>query len=207
VRGAGEVSFHILRYGAQRLAEGDVNALRDLGFSLTQIRALEQLTLKELDHLSRLGAHFMEVRVDAQCFTTALSHVRRERANDVLQDELIRAGAPAGMMYALFGITGAQYALRRKLLDMAGAGVGRPPTPSEADEASVWHAWQAHADLPVAQRYLATARTARRSLGTVWSVLKAVGCEPPEVLPRSGVQGASGGGALGRAGPGGEGVP
>ena len=167
-----ELSFQILRYACQRLAEGDINALLDLGFLVDEIQSLEKLTLRELDHLSRLGAHFLDVRVDHLCFTASLRHVRREADSESLQDELIRMKAPAAMMQTLFGMTTLQYANRRKLLGLAGIGVGRPPAPSEAENHTIWYAWRDHASLPEAQRYLETGRTTGMPLNVVWALVQ-----------------------------------
>lgn len=135
-----EVSFHILRYGAQKLAEGDLNALLEYGFSIEEIKAIEELTLQELDHLSRLGTHFLCVQVNHECFAAMLRRVHREASNKVLQNELIHMRAPAAMMRELFGMTNLEYANRRKLLSMAGVGVGRPPALPETEQIAVWQA-------------------------------------------------------------------
>lgn len=167
-----EVSFHILRYGAQKLAQGDVNALLEMGFSIDEINVLENLTLKELLHLSRLSTHFLCVTVNHECFTAMLQHIRSESYNAALQDELIRMRAPAGMLRELFGMTGLEYANRRKLLKMAGVGVGRPPALSEAEQHTVWQAWQEYAELPLAKRYLHMARATKLPLNAIWALVR-----------------------------------
>lgn len=172
MRPGAELSFQILRYGAQKLAEGDFNALLDLGFTLEEIKMIEKLPLKDLNHLSRLGAHFLDVKVNHECFATSLRHVQQEAENEAIQEELIRLRAPGAMMQALFGMTPLQYANRRKLLNLAGAGIGRPSEPSEEDQHAVWRAWHRHTGLPEVQRYLETSRTSQVPLNVVWTLVK-----------------------------------
>jgi hypothetical protein len=168
-----ELSFHILRHSVQILAEDDLNSLFDLGFSIEEIQAIATLTVKELNHLGRLGGRFLEVKVDHQRLTRSLAHVRREAAAEALQDELLRLRAPAAMMRALFGTTSMQYANRRKLLGLSGVGVGRPAVPCEETEQAIWKAWRQQAHLSDGERYRATAKATRLPLSVIWTVLRA----------------------------------
>jgi hypothetical protein len=59
-----DLSFHVLRYALQRVHDGDLSAALDLGFTIDEIRSMEALTLNDLEHLSRLSAHFLRVQVD-----------------------------------------------------------------------------------------------------------------------------------------------
>jgi hypothetical protein len=169
----GELAFHILRYGAQKLSEDDLSTLLDLGFSMEDIQAIETLTLKELNHLSCLSAHFLDVRINPQRFARVLAHIRQETAGEVLQNELLRRRAPAGMMRALFGMTPLQYANRRKRLGLSGVGVGRPAFPGEETERLIWQVWHEQAELSDAERYLATAEATQLPLSVIWSVRQA----------------------------------
>ena len=168
-----ELTFHLLRYSAQRLAEDNLKALFGLGFSLEEIQALEPLTIKELIHLSQLGEHFLDVNVNHQRFVHSLQHVRRETAGEALQNELLRRRAPAEMMAALFGMTPLQYANRRKLLGLFGIGVGRPALPDEHMERAILEAWQQHAQFSDGERFLATARETQLPLSVIWPLLHA----------------------------------
>lgn len=169
----GELAFHILRYGAQKLSEDDLSTLLDLGFSMEDIQAIETLTLKELNHLSRLSAHFLDIRINPQRFARVLAHIRQETAGEVLQNELLCRRAPAGMMRALFGMTPLQYANRRKRLGLSGVGVGRPAFPGEETERLIWQVWREQAELSDAERYLATAEATQLPLSVIWSVRQA----------------------------------
>lgn len=168
-----ELVFSALRYVTETLAEGDVHSVLDLGMRLDQVARLQQLTLQDLQHLSRVRAHFLNVSVDPVCFDRVLEHMERSKRGEVLQDELIRLRAPLPLMRAFFGMTNAEYAARRKLLGMSGAGVGRPSAPSEADERRIWDAWRAAAEQPLEERYLSVGRATGVSLSIVWSLVRA----------------------------------
>ena len=167
-----ELTFHILHHGARRLAEDDLGALAELGFSIEDMYSIETLTLKDLVHLGRLGGRFLDIKIDPQRFGRALAHVQREADNEKLQETLLRLRAPGTMMRVLFGMTPLQYANRRKRLGLFGAGVGRPAVPTEATERAIRAAWQQNAHLPDGERYLATARATRSLLSVVWPVVR-----------------------------------
>lgn len=167
-----ELVFSALRYVTEILAEGDVHSVLDLGLRLDQVARLQRLTLQDLQHLSQVRAHFLNVSVDPVCFDRVLEHMERSKRGEALQDELIRLRAPLPMMRAFFGLTNAEYAARRKLLGMSGAGVGRPPAPSEADERRIWDAWQAAGEQPLEERYLTVGRATGVPLSIVWSLVR-----------------------------------
>jgi len=167
-----ELVFNILAYVTETLAEGDLHAALDLGFRLDQVERLQHLTLQDLHHLSRVRGHFMQARVDPVCFDRVLEHLERNKRGEALQNELIRLRAPVSMMQAFFGLTNAEYAARRKLLGMAGAGVGRPPAPSEDEEQRIWKSWQDAEGLPEAERYLHVGQETGVPLSTVWALVQ-----------------------------------
>lgn len=169
---ASEVSFHILRFALQRVQEGDLGAALELGFTLEEIRGMEQLTLKDLSHLSRLSGHFLRMQVDHNTYRAMLNRVREEAHSEALQDALLHAGAPRSLMADLFGWTALQYAQRRKVLGVYTPS-GRPGKPTEAQERAIWEHWRQNLHHPLAQRYLETAQAARVSVGLVVHLLQA----------------------------------
>jgi len=167
-----DLVFNILAYVSETLAEGDIDAALDLGFRVDQVERLQHLTLQDLHHLSTVRGHFMQVAVDPACLDRVLEHLQRNKHSETLQDELIRLRAPVAMMQAFYGMTNAEYAARRKLLGMAGTGVGRPPAPSEEEERQIWDSWQETKDLPLTERYLHVGRATGVPLSTVWSLVQ-----------------------------------
>lgn len=167
-----ELVFSALRYLTETLAEGDVHSVIDLGLRLDQVKRLQQLTLQDLHHLSGVRAHFLNIVVDPVCFDRVLEHMERSKRGEALQNELIQLRAPLPMMRAFFGMTNAEYAARRKLLGMSGAGIGRPPAPTEDEERAVWEAWGAAGDAPLEERYLCVGRKTAIPLSTVWALVR-----------------------------------
>jgi|GEM_PF-2283826 len=190
-----DLSFHILRYALQRVHDGDLAAALDLGFTVDEIRSMELLTLNDLEHLSRLSAHFLRVHVDHDTYRAMIQRVTQEAESKDTQDALLRAGAPRSLMAELYGWSALQYAHRRRLLGIAST-PGRPPQPTESEEVAVWHHWQSHGQAPMAQRYLQTARAAGVTVAVTRSIVREQAragvnpVRPPRLrtLPASGPQ-------------------
>jgi hypothetical protein len=166
-----DLSFHVLRYALQRVHEGDLSAALDLGFTVDEIRSMEGLTLKALGHLSRLSAHFLRVEVDHDTYSAMIHHVTRESESEGTQDALLRAGAPRSLMAEMYGWTALQYAHRRRVLGIRGTS-GRPPQPTESEEAAVWRHWRLSGTAPLAQRYLHTSSAAGVTVATVHNLVQ-----------------------------------
>lgn len=166
-----ELTLQILRHVTEAVSEGDIRSAFDLGFRVNQISRLENLTLRDLQHLSRVPTRFLSIAVDPERFDRLLSHIERSRRRERLQDELIRLRAPAVMMRTYFGMTNADYATRRRLLGLTGIGIGRPGLPSEDDQKRIWKCWQEHARVPVEERYLRVGQTTGVPLKNVWGLI------------------------------------
>ena len=167
-----DLSFHILRYAVQRVHDGDLAAALDLGFTIDEIRSMELLTLTDLEHLSRLSAHFLRVHVDHDTYRAMIQRVTQEAESKETQDALLLAGAPRSLMAELYGWSALQYAHRRRLLGIAST-PGRPPLPTESEEMAVWHHWRSHGEAPMAQRYLQTAKAAGVTVAVTRSIVRA----------------------------------
>ena len=169
----GSLSTHILHYCAERLADDDVEALFELGFTVDEINTLDGIALQQLHHLNRLGDHFLTVTIDHRRLAHALEHIQHEAEHQALQDKLLRWRAPAPMMRALFGMRASDYAKRRKRLGLSGRDVGRPAIPDEATERRVWAVWREHSQLTDSERYLQVAEVTKLPLNVVWAVVQA----------------------------------
>jgi len=131
-----DLSFHVLRYALQRVHDGDLSAALDLGFTIDEIRSMEALTLNDLEHLSRLSAHFLRVQVDHDIYRAMIHRVTEEAQSKDTQDALLRAGAPRSLMAEMYGWSSLQYAHRRRLLGITST-PGRPPQPTERRDGGV----------------------------------------------------------------------
>ena len=166
-----DLSFHVLRYALQRVHDGDLSAALDLGFTIDEIRSMEALTLNDLEHLSRLSAHFLRVQVDHDTYRAMIHRVTEEAESKDTQDALLRAGAPRSLMAEMYGWSALQYAHRRRLLGITST-PGRPPQPTETEEADVWRHWRIHGQEPLAQRYLLAAAAAGVTVAVVHSLVR-----------------------------------
>ncbi len=164
----GELVFDVMRYATRMLAAGDESGLLLMGFTPKQIRALEELTLKSLQRVGELGSHFLDFRIDAVCFERVLRRIEREREDEELKDELLRAGAPIRLMHHFWGMTSRDCAERRRVLGIE-APVGRPAQADDAALERLWHLWQETSALAdERRRYLELARRSELPLSVIW---------------------------------------
>ncbi len=167
-----QLALHVLLYAIHALAEGDLKAIEDLDFTVDEVQQLSQLPIKALKHLARLSGHFMAVKTDHDCFAKVIAHLNRELENDTLQDELLRHQAPIIMMNTLFGMSTTEYIQRQKVLGIPRQGAGRPPLPSDDEQAAIWHSWVKTEGLSLPQRYLEVACETDLPLRALWSLIQ-----------------------------------
>ena len=129
-------------YASRCWAEGDLPALRAMGFGREEVDALLSLTLTDIQRLCNVHGHPLKVELDARTFRLIVEHLRRERRKEETLRALVAADAPLPMMQALFGLTGKEYTGWRKLLNMPPS-AGRPPDADEDESHRAWHAWRA----------------------------------------------------------------
>lgn len=174
-----ELVFAVLSYASRCVAEGDIHALRGLGFQLDDIGVIERLSLAELQLLSTSRSHAINVSLDREAWGWQLKRVRRQRSRDALALALIRLDAPKAMMASLFGTTDRDYAIRREACGITEtiAG-GRPPSACEEDERHLWELWVrlAKPDTPQQLRsedlWLVIAKDGRPPIRTAWSLIQ-----------------------------------
>ncbi|HSH28955.1 MAG TPA: STY4526/YPO1902 family pathogenicity island replication protein [Thiohalobacter sp.] len=137
-----ELTHAALRYITACLIECDWSALRDMEIGPREAQALQDISLTELIQLERrLAGHVLQVKVDRAAFWAVMDQIRDEGRHRQLRLDLIRLGAPAEMMQALFGMPVKEYTAARRVLG-APPTVGRPPEPSEEEARAVWLAWE-----------------------------------------------------------------
>lgn len=142
-----ELNCAIFTYAARCLVEGDIDALRQIGFEPADVQILDELRLSDLHALSASRAHALDVRVNRESLRWLVEHVRRRRTRDMLRLELLRLDAPSEMMTKLFGMTGRSYTATRETLGIVG-GQGRPSSHlgNEDEEERLWNLWVRLAD-------------------------------------------------------------
>ena len=166
------LAYHVLLYAIQALSEGDIKAIKDLDFTVDEIRQLSQLSVKSIKHLTRLSGHFLEIKTDHDCFRKIMAHLLQESVNDDLQDELLRLEAPITMMQTLFGMSTTEYIQRQKLLGISGHGAGRPKLPSDEEQITIWESWIKTEGKPLPERYHQIAEEMKQPLRVLWSLIQ-----------------------------------
>ena len=130
----------VLLYCADRLAQGDIQSLLDLGLKDSDLRELAALKLVDLAQGDRFNGCFcVEVKLDVAAFRAMLHHTRAMLASEGHERALILADAPFAMMNSLFGICTRDFTRMRSQLQVVSS-PGRPPGPDEATVAKLWHA-------------------------------------------------------------------
>lgn len=154
-----DLTLHVLRYAMNKLQEGDLNAVSELGLTPDQITTVSGMTVEELQELIRLGHLFLDLQIDTDRFDQLVDRARDEVQSRQTRDQLLRHQADARMMEALYGMTTTDVARRRRVLGLAPQ-PGRPRSPSPEQEQAIWDAWRSTpAELSEAERYLHVART------------------------------------------------
>lgn len=174
-----ELNYAVLTYAARCLTEGDIDALREIGFEPEDIEVIDELRLSDLHALAASRAHALNVRIDREALHWLVEHVRRRRARDALRLELLRMDAPSDMMTSLFGMTGRGYTATRDALGIVG-GHGRPASHlgDEAEESKLWALWVQLADIRRPSRlrhddlWLVLARELPTGLRSAWNIIQ-----------------------------------
>jgi hypothetical protein len=166
----------VLRYAIRCLADGDRESLRAMNFGPKEIEALRATHLADLPRLESLGAHCLEIDLNRDVYWTMVAHLRRERAAEALQHDLIKADAPFEMMQTFFGLSSREYSRLRRVLSAAPA-VGRPPEADEASRQTLWAAWTrrltgSDAELLTPQAYLELHRETGIGLRAIWNLTR-----------------------------------
>ncbi|MDE0223715.1 MAG: STY4526/YPO1902 family pathogenicity island replication protein [Gammaproteobacteria bacterium] len=127
----------VMLYANRCLGEGDLLALRGMGFGPLELEALGTLNLGDVQRAGALSAHCLEVRLDGALFRRVVDLLADMRKKEELQRSLIRADAPSDMMRALFGMASREYTQLRHVLDVE-SGVGRPADLDDDMENRLW---------------------------------------------------------------------
>jgi len=120
--------------------EGDIPALREMGFGPRELTALESLTAADMLILASTQSHFLNITIDPEIYWRMIDYISREHTRQELIDFMIRNEAPLPMMYALTGMGSKEFAFNRRKLGMESARVGRPESPSQEVTDRVWNA-------------------------------------------------------------------
>lgn len=168
--GFSELVFHVFRYVIDELSRNNLDALIEIGFEIEDVSRLSDLTLADIQRLSGLSRHFIsQIKVNRDSFVRLIDRLEEAKQENEFQDDLIRVGAPHGLMSELFGMNGHEYAGRRKKLGLTR--VGRPPMPTEEQQAIIFSVWETHKDLDGSLKWLKMGQDTGICLTTVWPLV------------------------------------
>jgi hypothetical protein len=137
-----DLFYAVISFASRCLVEGDLTALRGVGFEPDDIPDIEGMSIADLQALSAARRSAVSVKLDRTAWSWHLKWVRHLRARERLSMALIRADAPKAMMAALFGMNDTDYARRRDALGIRSyAEGGRPPAASRTSEQKLWDLW------------------------------------------------------------------
>lgn len=163
----------VLKFVTRAVQEGQLSALSEFGLDLESLRRLESLTFRDVTSLSRMGGHFLTIRIDPTAFELMYARLEEERQELWLQDEYLRRGAPAALMRALFGLPESETYKRKRTLN-APSDTGRPPLPAGQELFDLLARWeQLRSEEPdERKRFLRLAQASEHSLTTLWSLIQ-----------------------------------
>ncbi len=131
----------VLVYAIRSLAEGDLEALREMDFGPMELKALEDIELSDLHRADTLRAHCLKITLNRDVFLPMLNRLHTLQKIERMKRMLLTADAPLDMMSRLFGMSQRNYSRWRRTLVVEGA-TGRPPVPDEDKSNRLWEAVQ-----------------------------------------------------------------
>ncbi len=157
-------------------SKGDHQALRAMNFGPKEVDALADVALGDILRMASLRAHCLRIELNRGLFWPMIEHLRRQRTDDNLLNDLIDADAPLDMARSFYGIGPLEYSKIRQWRGLS-AGIGRPRQPTETETHAVWNAWKQKVkalggvDLP-ANDYLQIHRETAVSLRLIWNLTR-----------------------------------
>ena len=105
-------------------------------------------------------------------WTRQIKELEDKREEKELEDIYLLQGAPLILMRRLFGMHASEFSRRRNILNIRGAGSGRPPLCDEETDHLVWKLWLHHKQLDERERFLKIADETSLDLHLIWSALR-----------------------------------
>jgi hypothetical protein len=136
------------------------------------LTTLSKLNLTEQKSLINRARYFLKVGVDEKALTRQLKELEDKREERELEDIYLFHGAPLVLMRRLFGMHASEFSRRRNILNIRGAGSGRPPLCDEGTDHLVWKTWLHHKQLDERERFLKIADETGLDLHLIWSALR-----------------------------------
>ena len=136
------------------------------------LTTLSRLNLTEQKSLINRAHYFLNIGLNEKALTRQLKELEDIREERELEDIYLLHGAPLVLMRRLFGMHASEFSRRRNILNIRGAGSGRPPLCDEESDHLVWKLWQLHNQLEERERFLKIADETSLDLHLIWSALR-----------------------------------
>lgn len=171
-----ELSFQLLHSALYQAQDGNIAVALGLGFTVEEIREIENLTLPELTMLSRWSSSFIQWELNRENYSRAMFLLREESRKTAVRDQLLVVGASSSLMRHLYGWGKPATANRRKVIG-ARTERGRTSYPKKNKRSEIHHYWVTNADLPEADRYLKVAMKCEVTAAVVYALVRKWGQE------------------------------
>ncbi len=166
-----ELNNALLLYLCECHNAGDIKSLDQLGLNHELRDLLEDATISEILHLSRIPSHFASIQIDNNLLRSLFTHVRKESRNRKSLNKLIVAGAPLKLLKELVGINAAEFSSLRKSLNVKTLGRTQDPAPEE--EMLIYEHWKSFnmkSNL-TADEWIAFAERSKLPIKTIFKVI------------------------------------
>lgn len=122
--------------------EGDMLALKEMGFGPKEVQALANLSSTDDIRLASTRSHFLSISLNPEVYWRMIDYVNREKEKEKIIEDLILEDAPLPMIHFLTGMGSKEFTLKRRKLGLGHAPAGRPNIPDEDIAKQVWEAFE-----------------------------------------------------------------
>lgn len=168
------LNMFFFTYVCQLAAEGQYQALMNLGFKRYQIPIMQSLSISDLAGIAvSVNASVIQAKVDPTAVDILFRIGDRLRMEREIELKLIEAGASQRLMRELFGTNVQQYGAERELLGLKGTDCGRRPRLDMETIDRVWAMWHGgeHGDSE-AEKYLSIYQSTNVSVRDIEAIVR-----------------------------------
>lgn len=136
------LNYAFLTEALNALKDGEIRRCEAMGFTYTELEAINNLSLEELFSLCRDSAGFLNIHIDHDTLRRLLSKVRDETEWQMRVSRAVALGGSIEMLSQFFGLSSGEVCSRRRFVGVNVA-QGRNPMPDEETDTQIWQLWQA----------------------------------------------------------------
>lgn len=136
------------------------------------ITTMSKFNLTEQASLAQRAHNFLVLSIDPAALERQINELANQRDDQELEDIYLLQGAPLALMRRLFGMHASEFSRRRNILNIKGAGSGRPLLCDEQTDHTIWALWQENYTFDERQRFLKIAEQTRLDLHLIWGALR-----------------------------------